>query len=202
MGKSKRSKASKLNLEGRLLSFVAEGQFPKGLWLANSEGERYVKLSKKLRSSLGQVLIPGDWIQITGKQKLSSKTGRTKLKALKVKSASPKYSEVFPYPKAQTSKTKPRVMVCQKAPCMKRGAQSVCQALETALGDRGLEDQVSLKRTGCMNHCKTGPNVVFMPDKTRYTRVHPEEVPELVEKHLLSQASAEENAAPASKDSY
>jgi len=185
MGKLKHSKASKLDLEGRFLSFVAEGRFPKGLWLATAEGECYVKLSKKLRSSLSRDLTAGDWVQITGKRKLSAKTGKLKLKALEVKPASPKYSETFPYSKAQTTKTKARVMICQKAPCMKRGAQPVCQALETALGDRGLENQVSLKKTGCMNHCKAGPNVVFMPDKTRYTQVCPEEIPALVEKHLV-----------------
>lgn len=185
MGKLKHSKASKLNLEGRLLSFVAEGHFPKGLWLATSEGECYVKLSKKLRSPLSQVLAPGDWIQIAGKQKLNSKTGKLKLKALIVKPASPKCSQRFPSSKVQTAETQARVMICQKAPCMKRGAQSVCQALETVLGDRGLEGQVLLKKTGCMNRCKAGPNVIFMPDKTRYTRVCPEEVPALVEKHLV-----------------
>ena len=61
-------------------------------------------------------------------------------------------------------------MVCQKSDCMKRGGKAVCQALEAALSDRGLEDQVTIKGTGCMKNCKAGPNLV-MPDKTRYSRI-------------------------------
>jgi len=193
MGKLKHRKAAKLNLEGRLLSFVTEGHFPKGLWLATSEGECYVKLAKKLRSPLSQVLVLGDWVQIAGKQKLNSKTGKLKLKALIVKPASPKYSQSFPCSKVEPAETKARVMVCQRGPCVKRGAQSVCQALETALSDRGLEGQVSLKKTGCMNRCKAGPNVIFMPNKTRYTCVCPEEVPALVEKHLVPETVEQAN---------
>lgn len=183
MGKSKANQIS-FSLEGRFLRFIGEREDkPKRLHLATTEGEYSIKVAKKLRTSL-QAIVPGDWIQISGKKKLSR--GKLKLKASRVHSAPPKYAD-FPQPPAQLTGTKARVMVCQKSPCLKRGAGSVCQALEIALGDRGLEDQVSLKTTGCMNRCKAGPNVVFMPGKNRYSGIHPEEISALVEEHFPSQ---------------
>ena len=53
---------------------------------------------------------------------------------------------------------------------MKRGGKALCKALATTISDRGLEEQVTIKATGCMKKCKSGPNLV-MPDKTRYSRI-------------------------------
>jgi (2Fe-2S) ferredoxin len=53
-----------------------------------------------------------------------------------------------------------------------------------ALSDRGLEDQVAIKGVGCLNKCSSGPNLVVMPDKTRYSRIQPEQIPALIEKHF------------------
>ncbi len=188
MSKVEHNQVSKLGLEGRFLQFTgnSEGK-PKRLLLATAEGEYSVKLAKKLRGSLRQTLVAGDWVQVSGNKKLDQKTGKLKLKALQVQPVSPKYAETFPQPEAQSiqkSAEKGKVMFCQKSPCLKRGAKLVCQALEAALGDRGLEDQVSLKPTGCMNRCKAGPNIVVMPGKNRYSGIHPEEIPALVEQYF------------------
>jgi NADH:ubiquinone oxidoreductase subunit E len=81
-------------------------------------------------------------------------------------------------------KSETRILICQRPDCMRRGGQAICQALKSALSDLNLEDQVSLRQTGCMKQCKDGPNIIFMPDKTRYSGISPEQVPELVEKHF------------------
>jgi (2Fe-2S) ferredoxin len=62
-----------------------------------------------------------------------------------------------------------------------------------SLRDRGLEDQVAIKGTGCMKQCKSGPCVVFMPDKSRYTGVAVKEVQILVEKHFTAKLKPEGN---------
>lgn len=62
------------------------------------------------------------------------------------------------------------------------------EALEQALRDRQLTDQVSIQFTGCMKRCKAGPNIV-MPDKTRYSRISAHEVPEIIDRHFQSQPS-------------
>lgn len=56
-------------------------------------------------------------------------------------------------------------------------------ALKTEIGDRGLTDEVAIKPTGCMKRCKAGPNLV-MPDKTRYSQIHAQAVPDLLDKHF------------------
>lgn len=95
------------------------------------------------------------------------------------------------YSKAAAPKTKACIMVCQKSSCRKRGADEVCQAITESLGERGLEDQVAIKGTGCMKQCKQGPCVVFLPDKSRYTGIAPQEIPKLVEKHFAAKLKPE-----------
>lgn len=76
------------------------------------------------------------------------------------------------------------VLICGKSSCKKRGGKAVCQALERHVRDRGLQDCVKIKSTGCLKRCKAGPNLVVMPDKTRYSRIEPAEIPHLVAQHL------------------
>jgi len=49
-----------------------------------------------------------------------------------------------------------------------------------------------------MKQCKAGPTMVVMPDKTRYTRIHPETVSAILEEHFPSepqpQASEDDSA--------
>lgn len=191
MSKSKRRQVSEFSFEGRFLRFVVEENYKiRQLHLATSEGERWIKLSKESRASLNRVLAPGEWIQISGIQKLDPKTGELKLKAYQIVSTTPNRPGIIPQPpEAKPAKAKANILVCQKSDCRKRGSQGVCRALEAALGDRGLENQVSIKGTGCMNKCKAGPNIVFTSDKTRYSRVSPQEIPTLVEKHFPSQVT-------------
>lgn len=197
MGKSKKlNQVSEFNLEGRFLSFLVEDGYKiKQLHLATSEGECWIKLSKESRASLGRVLAPGEWVRVSGKKKLDSKVGEFKFKAYQITPAVPNQSKSFQQPDVKPAKAKAKILVCQKSDCCKRGGLGVCQALESTLRDRGLEDQVSIKGTGCMNKCKAGPNIVFAPDKTRYSRVHPEEIPALVEKHFPSESSSKESSS-------
>lgn len=75
------------------------------------------------------------------------------------------------------------ILVCQKSDCCKRGANRLMQALQAELDDRGLTDHVKIRGTGCMKQCKSGPALV-MPDKSRYTRIRPEQVAGLIDKHF------------------
>lgn len=187
-------KVSEFSLEGRFISFVGDvEEKPKRLRLATSEGERYIKLSKELRGSLREALQPGDWLKISGEQKYKYKTGELRLKARQVTIKAPSTQENVFQPAVAAPRTKACVMVCQKSSCRKRGAGDVCQAVTASLRDRGLDDQVAIKGTGCMKQCKTGPCVVFMPDKSRYTGVAPKEVSKLVEKHFAAKLKPEES---------
>jgi (2Fe-2S) ferredoxin len=77
-----------------------------------------------------------------------------------------------------------KVLVCGKSKCMKRGGKAICQYLEALKNDQDLGDRIMLKQTGCMDRCKSGPNLVVMPDKAKYSRVTPEELEDLLHRHL------------------
>lgn len=79
---------------------------------------------------------------------------------------------------------KAQILVCQKSDCQKRGAGKVCKTLSEVLSDRGLEDHVTIKKTGCLKKCKAGPNLVIMPNKARYSRISSAEIPDVIEKHF------------------
>jgi (2Fe-2S) ferredoxin len=186
---------SEFCLEGRFIDFVIkDGYKLKGLLLATSEGECYVKLAKHLRAAFDLGLPPGTWLQVVGYKKHDIKKDKVTLKAERVMAAryqpeliptvNPgKESPAINTTKDKAANNKATILVCQKSDCMKRGGKAVCQALEAALSNRGLEDQVTIKGTGCMKNCKAGPNLV-MPGKTRYSRVAAAQVPALMDKHF------------------
>ncbi|MEH2193844.1 MAG: (2Fe-2S) ferredoxin domain-containing protein [Nostoc sp.] len=195
MGASDSMEGSEFCLEGRFINFVIkDGYKLKGLMLGTHEGESYIKLAKHLRAAFDLRLPPGTWLQVVGYKKHDLKDGTVTLKAERVMAARSEMGKVGtiapvqepPYidnVKVKPAKAKATILVCQKSDCMKRGGKAVCQALEAALSDRGLEDQVTIKGTGCMKDCKAGPNLV-MPDKTRHSRIQAGQVPALMDKHF------------------
>jgi (2Fe-2S) ferredoxin len=182
MGKFKNSQESEFSLEGRFLRYLVEDGYKiKRLELATADGEFSIKLTKEARAGLGQVLVPGDWVQVSGQKKIDPNTDLIKLKAYSVKLMVPNAAKTVVKPEVSTRKE--TILVCQKSDCMKRGGKAICQALETALSDRGLTDQVAIKGTGCMKNCSKGPNVV-MPGKARYCKIDAKEISDLVDKHF------------------
>ncbi|QLE54326.1 (2Fe-2S) ferredoxin domain-containing protein [Nostoc sp. TCL26-01] len=198
MGVCHSKEVSAFCLEGRFREFVIkDGYKLKGFILNTADGECYVKLAKNLRFTFDWRLPPGTWLQVVGQKKYDAKTGEVTLKAERVMAASGETqlqpSPIIEHTQTKSNKTKAAILVCQKSDCMKRGGKALCQALEAALSDRGLEDQVTIKGTGCMKNCKAGPNLV-MPDKTRYTHIQASQVPAIMNKHFAdNQQSNDQN---------
>ncbi|BCL36717.1 (2Fe-2S) ferredoxin domain-containing protein [Nostoc sp. MS1] len=191
MGVCNSKNVSEFCLEGRFIEFVIkDGYKLKGLLLLTADGECYVKLAKHLRFTFDLRLPAGTLLQVVGQKKYDAKTGEVTFKAERVMAArgeTQKVQTISPIKQVpamentapKPNKAKATILVCQKSDCMKRGGKAVCQALEAALSDRGLEDQVTIKGTGCMKNCKAGPNLV-MPDKTRYTRIQASQVSSVI----------------------
>ena len=178
------------SLEGQFLGFIQEsGGKLKYLRVAVGSNELTIKLSKESRVSLNQVLMPGDWIQIFGETKLKKCKDEPKFKAYQIKKLY-QNSEITPSASAKLdlprcTKPKAKILVCQKSGCQKRGAKKLCQELEAVLCDRGLQDTVKIERTGCQKRCSSAPNMMLMPSKTRCSKIPPNEVADLIAKHLL-----------------
>ena len=80
--------------------------------------------------------------------------------------------------------TEATILVCRKSSCKKRGSLAICAAIESAISERDHAGKVNVKQVGCLKRCKAGPNLVFLPDKTRYSDVNPKDVPSLLDQHL------------------
>ncbi|MEO1591638.1 MAG: (2Fe-2S) ferredoxin domain-containing protein, partial [Cyanobacteria bacterium J06632_22] len=149
-------------------------------------------LSKDLQLMLFRYLATGDTLRIVGQQKPDKHTGGLKYKALDVVrighgTAPQTATTVAPAPH---KKKKPaRILVCNKSSCRKRGSEAVCRAIAQTFEQLNLTE-VELKKTGCMDRCKAGPNVVMMPDKAKYTRVSPNQISKLMQQHYSDELAA------------
>ena len=77
------------------------------------------------------------------------------------------------------------VLVCGGTGCTSSGSQAILAKLEEELKLKGLEEEIKLVQTGCFGLCALGPIMIVYPEGTFYSQVTPEDVPEIVEEHLL-----------------
>ena len=77
------------------------------------------------------------------------------------------------------------VLVCTGGGCIASGALEVSEAVREELEERGLAGEVDVIETGCLGPCAAGPVVLVYPDGVFYQNVKIEDVPEIVEEHLL-----------------
>jgi (2Fe-2S) ferredoxin len=79
-------------------------------------------------------------------------------------------------------KPKPCVQVCQHRSCVRAGAEAVFAAFEAQAQATG---DFMLIASDCMGQCSASPNVqVIQNDRAWYCRVTPEDVPEIVARHI------------------
>ena len=77
------------------------------------------------------------------------------------------------------------VLVCGGTGCTSSGTPKVLEALNTEIKKAGLDKEVAVVQTGCHGLCALGPIIVIYPEATFYSMVQPEDVPEIVNEHLL-----------------
>jgi (2Fe-2S) ferredoxin len=59
-----------------------------------------------------------------------------------------------------------------------------------------LYGQFALTGSGCLGTCDHGPTVLVYPEGVMYTKVSPEDVPAIVEEHLIKGEPVERLLAP------
>ncbi len=77
------------------------------------------------------------------------------------------------------------LLVCAGTGCVSCGAFKIKEALEQEVKKRNLQDEVQVVATGCNGFCERGPIVLVQPDGIFYQLLQVEDVPHLVEEHLL-----------------
>ena len=87
-------------------------------------------------------------------------------------------------PLAKSKLKPPKVLICQKGSCRQKGSVAVCEAIAAELEKAGRSDDIKIKATGCMKHCKAGPNMVIMPAGDSYKKVTPKKARSLIQQVL------------------
>jgi NADP-reducing hydrogenase subunit HndC len=77
------------------------------------------------------------------------------------------------------------VLVCAGAGCVSSHSLAVAEALESAISDGGLAEEIKVVRTGCMGSCDLGPVAVIYPEGVFYQKLTVDDVGVIVEEHLL-----------------
>ena len=77
------------------------------------------------------------------------------------------------------------VLICGGTGCTSSGSTKIIETLEKELAAKGLSDEIGVVKTGCFGLCALGPVMVVYPEGTFYSRVTVDDIPEIVEEHLL-----------------
>ena len=77
------------------------------------------------------------------------------------------------------------VLVCGGTGCTSSHSAEIIEKLEQELKAKDLENEVKVIKTGCFGLCALGPVMIVYPEGCFYSEVKVEDVPEIVEEHLL-----------------
>ena len=80
------------------------------------------------------------------------------------------------------------VFVCTYGPyCPFDGdTEQLLKRLKERVAASGLQNEIRVNRSGCLNQCGHGPNLVVYPDAVWYAHVQPNDADELFDSHLLA----------------
>ncbi len=77
------------------------------------------------------------------------------------------------------------VLVCGGTGCTSSNSLQIAEKLKEEIAKNGLEKEVNVITTGCFGLCALGPIMVVYPEGSFYSMVKVEDIPEIVEEHLL-----------------
>ncbi len=77
------------------------------------------------------------------------------------------------------------VLVCGGTGCTSSNSLKIVEKLKEEIAANGLEKEVNVITTGCFGLCALGPIMVVYPEGSFYSMVKIEDIPEIVEEHLL-----------------
>ena len=72
------------------------------------------------------------------------------------------------------------VKVCCSTGCRAGGSLKIIDSFERQLNDRGMNDLIEVKKTGCRGFCENGPVMAVDPDNIFYNKVEPDDVQEII----------------------
>jgi len=77
------------------------------------------------------------------------------------------------------------LLVCGGTGCHASGSLAVKDALIEEINKKGIKEEIKVVETGCNGFCAMGPIIVVYPEGIVYMQVTKEDIPQLVEEHLI-----------------
>ncbi|MBP0979412.1 MAG: NADH-quinone oxidoreductase subunit NuoF [Oscillospiraceae bacterium] len=81
---------------------------------------------------------------------------------------------------------KKHILVCGGTGCTSSNSELILERLNQELQRHSLDDKIKTVKTGCFGLCALGPIMIVYPEGTFYSMVKPDDIPEIVESHLLN----------------
>jgi (2Fe-2S) ferredoxin len=72
-----------------------------------------------------------------------------------------------------------------KGDCASKGSEDVRGEFKRLLHERGLKGRMRANAAGCLDYCAHGVTVVVYPEQVWYGGVRVEDVPAIVDEHLI-----------------
>ena len=79
-----------------------------------------------------------------------------------------------------------QVLICGGTGCKASSSHLIAENFNKLLQKYEISDKIDVITTGCFGFCEKGPIVKIIPDNTFYTQVVPDDVEEIVSKHIIS----------------
>jgi (2Fe-2S) ferredoxin len=199
---------------GEFLGFMSgKGHQPRAIKLRWVNQEVVVKIAKYIRDDQTlSDWIPGMQVQVWGTQRFCEKRSQLKFKAHRLAPCySPQEPAAPPVTatpdiatasattasattasaaksaakSAKLATTQPIVLkVCTESGCMKRGGREICKMLDREVHHGSQTQPMTVKGTGCMGKCKSGPHLVVMPEKVTYSHLKSRDIPDILMRHV------------------
>ena len=84
--------------------------------------------------------------------------------------------------------------------CGYDGSEEVVEELRKVVKERNLKGKVRVVRSGCLDVCAFGPNMMIWPEGLWYMKVTKEDVPQIIDKYLkLEEADQAKEAGAVAK---
>ncbi|WP_207708814.1 NADH-quinone oxidoreductase subunit NuoF [Heliobacterium mobile] len=84
-----------------------------------------------------------------------------------------------------------QILVCAGTGCTSSRSAEIQSTLRRELQAQSLDGEIAVVHTGCFGFCELGPILVVHPERVFYCQVTPNDVPEIVERHIVQGQTVE-----------
>lgn len=68
--------------------------------------------------------------------------------------------------------------------CGPKGAQGLLDKLKACVKEKKLSGKIRVSKTGCMDVCAKGPNILVYPDNVWYQGVEPDDISTIIKEQI------------------